>query len=624
MQRFGKNFSAPLYLALFVALASFAFSGCATTGAVAATPKASVKNSEIMEAVSALESDNAVVQNIKNGIIAIYAENYLKANKYFEAGLRLDPADAQLHFLNGLSYHLRSLSGNSTMVDLAEAGYVLALRYDPSNYWGAYLLGHIYFDQKRFVDAQNQFSYGLLYSPGHPQLTRALAVASYYAADLSTGSWAAERAYKADPAHISNLRTVAFTRAATGDMMGAKEGLRRYNKSLKTKDRKLRTLKAIAARTVSGRIDDWQDFHKERVLLAAAGESPSVFGSGSKAEGGLLNLGGDADDDSYEPGDDSDTGDSDSGDADNSPPLTRPTIRKGRSSSGVGASGRASGRKASPLSFKGTSITYKHGAKSGEPKLKLPRMTIVDVVILRTAESRVQGKGVNILSGLKATLNGTLYGLSYVKTFANTTRTHTIAPTLTAAGLEYNLNIFNDAYNKVEVLARPSLLATENKMSKFYSGAVLHVQLSSNNTDGSMVDVPIGIHLNVTPKFFDDDTVQITVHAQRGFIETNSEKVGFTAFSQTTETSVDARAVLRFGETLILSGLTENETNKSRDGVPGLQCVPAAQYLFARKDELETKKSVLILITPHKARYLDESVSPLEAKRMSSYRNQQR
>ncbi len=57
-------------------------------------------------------------------------------------------------------------------------------------------------------------------------------------------------------------------------------------------------------------------------------------------------------------------------------------------------------------------------------------------------------------------------------------------------GLEYNLNIFNDGKNKAEVLARPSLVATENQTSEFFSGGELHVQLSSQNSDGSMVDIP--------------------------------------------------------------------------------------------------------------------------------------
>ena len=164
--------------------------------------------------------------------------------------------------------------------------------------------------------------------------------------------------------------------------------------------------------------------------------------------------------------------------------------------------------------------------------------------------------------------------------------------------LEYNLNIFNDEMNKAEVLARPSLLATEGSSSKFFSGGELHVQLSSNNADGSMIDVPIGIHLSVKPKFFSDDHVQITVHAERAFLEQKSIHVGFTSVTQTVKTDVSATAVLKFGETLMLSGLSETTSDKSNSGVPFIKKIPFVQYLFSRDEALETKKSILIFLTP--------------------------
>lgn len=243
-------------------------------------------------------------------------------------------------------------------------------------------------------------------------------------------------------------------------------------------------------------------------------------------------------------------------------------------------------------------------------------MTLVDVTIIGTEESKSQAKGINLLAGLQTTLSGSL---SYNKTIgkdadgkSTDSETTTFAPSLNLLNLEYNLNIFNDGSNKAEILARPSLLAIENETSKFFSGGVLHVQLSSNNSDGSMVDIPIGINLSITPQFYGDDTVKVTVHADRSFLEEGADSVGFSAFSQTASTSVDATAILKFGETLILSGLSENQHDVSKDGVPFLQDIPGIQYLFSRKEDLETKKSILILLTPQKARYSNRNVTAEE------------
>jgi len=529
---------------------------------------------EMLAAASARSTDSAVAASVKEGVRHLRSSRYEQAGKSFSQGLRLNPSDANLHFLNALSYHLRSLSGDQSMLDFAEAGYALSLRFDSGNYWAAYLLGHVYFEQKRFVDAQNQFSYALIFAPEKPAFLRAMAAASYYAKSVDLSHWAAEKSLRADPRSVASWRAAAITRAAVGDFAGAREGLGTYQKLLVSLPASPETAYASAAE----RVEDWRDFYDGLLLAQAPAETPSVFGTDSKPEGRSLDLG--------------DTGTSNYYDTPGTQPAAGPTPT------------------ADPASAM-PSEDPPAGPASVEPRANIPKMTLVDVVIIRTEENRSQAMGVNLLDGIKATLTGTLYAFNRVTGFSQGgagayAMTHTIAPTLALAGLQYNLNIFNDGINKAEVLARPSLLAVDNRPSTFYSGAVLHVQLDSNNSDGSLVDVPVGITMSVTPTFLDADTVSLTVHAERSFIDARNEKLGFSVFSQTSQTRVDANAVLRFGETLVLSGLSENSTDRSKSGVPFLQAIPGVQYLFARRTQAQTKSSVLILLSPNKQRYADD------------------
>jgi Flp pilus assembly secretin CpaC len=57
------------------------------------------------------------------------------------------------------------------------------------------------------------------------------------------------------------------------------------------------------------------------------------------------------------------------------------------------------------------------------------------------------------------------------------------------------------------------------------------------------------------------------------------------------------------GETLILSGLSEKETENVRGGVPGLQDIPGVQYFFSNESTRDFNKSVLILLTPRIPEY---------------------
>lgn len=545
-------------LLITLALLAPAFSGCAS-GAAARRPRLDPAVDRML-AEAAKKPGGKTAEDAAAGIKALRKGRYAEAQKRFEAGLRLDPENGGLHFLNGLSYHLRSLSGDQGMLQLAESGYALALRFDQDNYWASYFLGHVYFSQKRYKDSQNQFSYALLYAPEDADFLRGLAVASYYAQDLEAGGWAAEKAVKLEPAAASGWRAAALHRAARGDAKGAQEALARFTE---LSGKAPGAAGEWTAERLAARVGDWKAFHERNPEPGKT--AGSVFGGATQAEGKPVELG--------------DGGDNYSGD---------------EAAATAALADAPDGKPANP---------------------NAPKMALVDVVILSSEENRSQSKGVNLLAGLKATLTGTLYGYKWTSARGSggtSGRASTISPTFTLDGLDYNLNIWNDGVNKAEVLARPSLLAVENQVSQFYSGAELHVQLNSNNSDGSLVSVPVGINLAVTPTFLDDETVRIKVHADRSFIESRNEKLGFSAFSQTSKTSVDATAVLRFGETLILSGLSENETTQAKSGVPILQSIPVVQWFFSNKNQSETKKSVLILLAPHKARRASEHMTPAE------------
>ncbi len=537
-------------------------SGCAatTSSTVLQNKNLGVKGI-LAEGLKINKSDNEIVVLIKKGIKLIQQGNYASASNEFKKGLRLDPTNANLHFLNALTYHMRSLSGDKSMLSLAEAGYLTALRFDKTNYWAAYLLGHIYFDQQRYLDAQNQFSYGLLYAPKNPQLLKALAIASYYAKDVSTSRWAAKKAAQLNPKNSSTLRALMFSQAASGKFSDAKNTLKKYSLVLK-EDSKFN--KTLAFQSANQRLRDWKNFYK-------IAQNDNVFGSSSQFQSDFI----------------------DSGNQN----YTEPSLSDSTTNSDN--TGLAKNR----LNFK--------IKKNKIKKLDLPKMTLVDVVILRTQEIRSQTKGINVLQWMQGTLTGT--GIEYNSNSASGTRKLSFDPQFELSGmLQYSLNIFNDGVNNAEVLARPSLLAIDGQESQFYSGEVLHVQLSSSNADGSMVDIPIGIKLDVTPKFYSDDIVQITVHAERSFLETASDLVGYSSFSQTAKTSVDSVAILKLGETLVLSGLSENENNRNENGIPILKDIPGVQYVTSRKEALQSKKSILILLTPRKARYANRNLSPFQ------------
>ncbi|MEG3619831.1 hypothetical protein V5T82_15300 [Magnetovibrio sp. PR-2] len=505
---------------------------------------------KFVEMIKDIESDRLNDPWIRAGLEALDAKELQAASKAFNKALKFEPANPHLHFLNGLTYHLMAAQGDASQLDMAKVGYDLALRYDPSNFWAAYQQGQISFSEQRYREAQDAFAYALQYDDDNVDILRALATASYYAQDLDTALGAIEQASALRPNDESISYDAALYYAAAGEADKAEFQYAAFNAMAGN-------VNGFRKSHLKNRMNDWKKFHEENdAILHRVQSTSDIFGSSDTSEG----------------------------------------IKPDSSSSyGSSASSVSSDAKA-------------------KVKADHKSMALVDVVIIRSEERVATSKGVNLLSGLTSTLSGTLFSMNDSRTVnhygANSgTTVFTVNPSFSLSA-SYSLNIFNDNFDKNEVLARPTLVALNNKKSEFFSGAVLHVELTgSSGSQGAVQSVPVGVKLDVTPKFWGADEVELKVTAARAFIEGRSSNAGFNNFTQTTKNTVTANVTMKFGDTLVLSGLSEKETENLRDGVPLLQDIPVVQYLFSSENTLDYTKSVLILVTPRKPNYTYEDGS---------------
>jgi general secretion pathway protein D len=236
---------------------------------------------------------------------------------------------------------------------------------------------------------------------------------------------------------------------------------------------------------------------------------------------------------------------------------------------------------------------------------KLPRMVQVDVVLLRTEEAENAGRGVNLLDSLtmKYSAQGTRTDTSTNIAAAGGPSaagfTRTITRALSVPDIIYSLNIANDSLDKADVVARPTLVASDGQPATFFSGEQVSLALPGNFA-GNIEDRNVGVSLAVTPTFIDDRTVLLNVAASRTFLNLGNPSVAgtFSQAMQTTKQAVNTVVAVGFGETLILGGLSERQVEKQRSSVPGFGDIPLIQYLFNRTELLEYTKSILVLLTP--------------------------
>jgi Flp pilus assembly protein TadD len=242
---------------------------------------------------------------------------------------------------------------------------------------------------------------------------------------------------------------------------------------------------------------------------------------------------------------------------------------------------------------------------------QVPRMVTIDVVLIRSDEVTRTNKGVNLLNGLKLQFSGSdtrtksITNVFDDSSAAVNTTSRALTSAISVPAVNYNLNIFNDNDAHHEVMARPTLISMDGKPSTFFAGATINVALEGGvGTTPTIQAVPIGVNLSVTPQFLDDDTVKLEVDAGREFVEEPNTNAFFTKFVQTSKNKVNVNVVMKFEETLIVSGMSEKESSVVRDGVPLLKDIPIIQYLFSNEKTMDYSRSILILMTPHRPSYL--------------------
>lgn len=224
-----------------------------------------------------------------------------------------------------------------------------------------------------------------------------------------------------------------------------------------------------------------------------------------------------------------------------------------------------------------------------------PQQLSVDVTLILGDLRQSRGYGVNLLESLQLQF-GKRQERQRVVTDSGSSTTTSITRLIGIPDITYNLNILNRGRRQYEVIARPSLSAFLGEQSTFFVGEQLNVAVSGVNF-AQLEKIDVGVGLKITPAEIRGDGARFRVEAERSFF--SDQGVG--SFSQqlaTFKQNVAATADVRFGETLVLSGLSESVSDGSESGVPVIGDVPGANLVFNRKTDQRRQRSVIILVTP--------------------------
>ena len=153
-------------------------------------------------------------------------------------------------------------------------------------------------------------------------------------------------------------------------------------------------------------------------------------------------------------------------------------------------------------------------------------------------------------------------------------------------------------------ISEPSILCVNNIESSIYVGRTLSFQTgtltnaSSDSTaavSSSFKREDVGLTLKVKPRVSSGEKVTLEVTA----ILENVTNVDSNGQPVTTKQEVTTQIILSHGETIVIGGLSKDQTNTVESRVPLLSDIPLLGSLFTHtKDEVDNQ-SMAIVITPY-------------------------
>ena len=211
--------------------------------------------------------------------------------------------------------------------------------------------------------------------------------------------------------------------------------------------------------------------------------------------------------------------------------------------------------------------------------------------------------------------------LSGIANAGNAIKPNALNLIYSAALGKYQLTTFLNALSTsslADVQSEPSVTILNNRTATIFVGQEIPIRVIDASAGGSgggggggggqsqpnaaaffpratVTKEEAGIKLTVTPQITNNKMVLLDLIAENSSAELANTDIGVIFNRQKAQSQV----LVADGEAAVIGGLTVTEKNKFRSGIPFLMNLPYIGRLFSQNSTTETKRDLLILVTPH-------------------------
>jgi type IV pilus assembly protein PilQ len=152
--------------------------------------------------------------------------------------------------------------------------------------------------------------------------------------------------------------------------------------------------------------------------------------------------------------------------------------------------------------------------------------------------------------------------------------------------------------NKAEIISSPRITTANQKEALIEQGYEIPYSESSSSGATTVSFKKAVLSLKVTPQITPDNNVILDLHVTQDDIykDVNTGNGG-TAVALSTQ-AINTQVLVKNGETLVLGGIYNRSIKKTVNKVPVLGDIPGVGFLFRNSVNTNTKKELLIFVTP--------------------------
>ena len=154
------------------------------------------------------------------------------------------------------------------------------------------------------------------------------------------------------------------------------------------------------------------------------------------------------------------------------------------------------------------------------------------------------------------------------------------------------------------ILAEPSVMTSNKDSASFLEGGEIPIPVVQNTGTGGIPAITIvwrefGIRLNFSAEVVSDSLVRLHIRPEVSSLDfTNAIEISGFKIPALRTRHVETTVEVRRDQSLIISGLLDDERTKTKDGLPFLKDIPVLGALFSSSSWQRDQTELLVIVTP--------------------------